>query len=49
MPAPALAKGREAALLLSGSYQLNWRDCGEVHDGRYGRFRYVLVNVARNP
>jgi hypothetical protein len=36
---------REAALLLSGSYLLNWRDYSRVSDGTYGRFRYVLVSV----
>ncbi len=40
-------KGREAALLLSGSYPLNWKDYGQVSAAPYSRFRYVLVNVAR--
>jgi len=36
---------RGAALLLSGSYLLNWRDYSRLSDGTYGRFRYVLVSV----
>ena len=41
-------KGREARLPLSGTYQLNWHDYGQAHEGQKGRFRYVLVNIARN-
>jgi hypothetical protein len=44
---PGTRKRREASLLLSGTYQVNWHDYGPVHEGRYGRFRYMLVNVAR--
>lgn len=42
-------RGREAALLLSGSYLLNWKDYSQVGNGTYGRFRYVLAGVARRP
>ena len=41
-------RAREAALLLTGAYQLNWRDYSTVGDGPCGRFGYVLVNVARH-
>ncbi len=38
---------RESNLLLSGSYELKWRDYSTIKSGAYGTFRYVLVNVAR--
>jgi len=38
---------RESNLLLSGSYELKWRDYSTIRTGAYGTFRYVLVNVAR--
>jgi hypothetical protein len=36
---------REAALTLSGNYQLGWLDYSQVPSSRYGRFRYLLVEI----
>lgn len=31
---------------LAGSYELRWRDFSRVEGGRYGTFRYLVVEVA---
>jgi len=38
-------KGRERPLDLVGKYQLRWRDFSQVEGGRYGAFRYLVVQV----
>lgn len=40
-------KGRTASLLLSGRYDLHWRDYSMVSSDSYGKFRYLLVRLAR--
>ena len=39
-------RGREAPITLAGRYELQWRDFSEVEGGRYGKFRYLLVQVS---
>lgn len=39
-------KGRERPLSLVGTYQLQWRDFSQVEGGRYGTFRYLVVQVS---
>jgi hypothetical protein len=39
-------RGREAPIALVGSYDLRWRDFSRVEGGRYGTFRYLLVQVS---
>jgi len=38
-------RGRESPIALTGSYELRWRDFSRVEGGRYGAFRYVVVQV----
>jgi hypothetical protein len=38
--------GREAPIALVGSHELRWRDFSRVEGGRYGTFRYLLVQVS---
>ena len=39
-------KGREESISLRGSYELNWRDYSTFNEEKYGKFRYLLVEVA---
>lgn len=38
-------KGREATILLTGAYHLQWRDYASVGAGRHARFRYLAIRV----
>jgi hypothetical protein len=38
-------RGRESPLALTGTYELRWRDFSRVEGGRYGTFRYLVVEV----
>ena len=40
-------KGREELIGLTGSYNLNWRDYSNLNEGKYGRFRYLVVEVSQ--
>lgn len=40
-------KGREESISLRGSYELNWRDYSTFNEEKYGKFRYLLVEVQR--
>ena len=39
-------KGREKSVKLSGSYGLNWRNYSILDEEKYGKFQYVVVEVA---
>lgn len=38
-------KGREAPISLKGSYTLDWRNYSNLKSEKYGRFRYLAVQV----
>jgi hypothetical protein len=38
-------RGRESPLALTGTYELRWHDFSRVEGGRYGTFRYLVVDV----
>ncbi len=41
-------RGREEAFELQGSYPLHWNDYSHPSAANYGRFRYLIVKVAKN-
>ena len=38
-------KGREKPIGLNGSYNINWRDYSAFEEEKYGKFRYLVVDV----
>ena len=40
-------KGREEPVKLRGTYEVNWRDYSILGEGKYGKFRYLVVEVPR--
>lgn len=44
--APGTIRNRESPIFLKNSYQANWNDYSRPSMGSYGRFRYLLLQVA---
>ncbi len=40
-------KGMEDSIKLRGSYDVNWRDYSTLKEDKYGKFRYLVVEVPR--
>ena len=40
-------RGREAPILLRGSYVLNWKDYARINDQRNGLFRFLYIPVTK--
>jgi len=37
----------EESIKLRGSYDVNWRDYSTLKEDKYGKFRYLVVEVPR--
>ncbi len=44
---PGNVRGREAPILLRGSYVLNWKDYARINDQRYGLFRFLYIPITK--
>ena len=38
-------KGKEEPIKLRGAYDVNWRDYSILKEEKYGKFRYLVVEV----
>jgi hypothetical protein len=46
-PLPKWLRERRADIVVNGVYNLSWQDYAEPSRARYGRFRYLIVEVVR--